>query len=87
MEIERQQELGTEGLLEEDSYLAECNMVDLEDTSGMKETYWLLAIRAAREAGRLESMTSDSGHSTEPTIERAHFKTTVVWLHGHTYPV
>jgi hypothetical protein len=46
MEIECQQELGTEGLLllDEDCYLAECNLGDLEDTSGIRETYWLLAI-------------------------------------------
>ncbi len=35
MEIERQQELGTEALLDEDCYLAECNLGDLEDTSVM----------------------------------------------------
>jgi hypothetical protein len=35
MEIERQQELGTEGLLEEDCYLADCNLGDLEETSGI----------------------------------------------------
>ncbi len=32
MEIERQQELGEKGLLEEDCYLAECNLGDLEET-------------------------------------------------------
>ena len=56
MEIERQQELGEEGLLEEDCYLAECNLGDLEETSGILETYWLLAIQAAREANRLEGI-------------------------------
>ncbi len=56
MEIERQQELGTEGLLEEDCYLAECNLGDLKTTSGIKETYWLLAIQATREARRLEGL-------------------------------
>ena len=56
MEIERQQELGKEGLLEEDCYLAECNLGDLEETSGILETYWLLSIQAAREAGRLEGV-------------------------------
>jgi hypothetical protein len=35
MEIERQLELGIEGLLDDDCYLAECNLGDLEDTSGM----------------------------------------------------
>jgi hypothetical protein len=47
MEIEHQQELGAEGLLDDDCYLAECNLGDLEDTSGIRETYWLLAIQAA----------------------------------------
>ena len=56
MEIERQRELGTEGLLEEDCYLAECNLGGLEETSGILETYWLLAIQAAREADRLEGV-------------------------------
>ncbi len=56
MEIECQQELGEEGLLEEDCYLAECNLGDLEETSGILETYWLLSIQATREAGRLEGV-------------------------------
>jgi hypothetical protein len=37
-EIECQQELGMEGLLDEDCYLAECNLGDLEDTSGIRKT-------------------------------------------------
>jgi hypothetical protein len=32
MEIEQQRELGTEGLLEEDCYLAECNLGILKET-------------------------------------------------------
>jgi hypothetical protein len=48
MEIEKQQALGTAGLLDEDCYLGECNLGDLEDTSGIMETYWLLAIKADR---------------------------------------
>jgi len=56
MEIEHQQELGVESLLDDDCYLAECNLGDLEDTSGIRETYWLLAIQAAREAIRLEGI-------------------------------
>ncbi len=68
MEIERQQELGTEGLLEEDCYLTECNLGDLEETSGMKETYWLLEIKAAREASRLEGIrvNTTEQHDTTP---------------------
>ena len=45
-----------EGLLDEDCHLGECNLGDLEDTSRIMETYWLLAIKAAREAGRLEAL-------------------------------
>ncbi len=56
MEIECQQELGTEGLLEEDCYLAECNLGNLEEISRMRETYWLTSIQATREAGRLEGL-------------------------------
>ena len=53
MEIEKHQELGEEGLLEEDKYLLEVNLEDLETTNGERQEYWLLAIRAAREACRL----------------------------------
>ncbi len=59
LEIERQQELGTTWLLDEDCHLAECNLGDLEDSSGAKETYWLLAIRAAQEGSRLLASTMD----------------------------
>ena len=40
--------IGEEGLAEEDKYLLEINLDDLEHTSGIKQQYWLLAIRAAR---------------------------------------
>ena len=50
LEIEQQQELGTAGLLDKDCHLAECNLGDLEDSSGAKETCWLLAIRVEKEA-------------------------------------
>jgi hypothetical protein len=46
-EIERQGELGDAGLLEEDKYLAEVNLEGLEDTSGERQHYWLLAIKTA----------------------------------------
>ena len=46
-EIEKQQEMGEEGLLPEDRYLLEINLDDMEITSGKKQEYWLLAIRAA----------------------------------------
>ena len=40
--------IGEEGLAEEDKYLLKINLKDLEYTSGTKQHYWLLAIRAAR---------------------------------------
>ena len=55
MDIEKQQEIGTDSLEEGDKYLMEINLEDLENTSGKKKQYWLLAIRAARESSRLRA--------------------------------
>ena len=52
-EIDRQLEEGTEDFLEEDQYLSEVNLEDLETSSGERQEYWLMAIKAAREASRL----------------------------------
>ena len=65
MEIEHQQELGSTGLLEEDRYLADVNLGDLEDTPGIKETYWLLAIQATREATRLEGLRNQPAEAAQ----------------------
>jgi len=51
--IEEQQEMGLEGLAEEDRYLMEINLDDLETTSGEHQAYWLLAVKAARQASSL----------------------------------
>ena len=53
--IEDELALGGEGLAEEDLYLLEINLSDLETTSGEDQTYWLLSIRAAREWRRLQA--------------------------------
>jgi hypothetical protein len=50
VEIEQQRELGDEGLLEEDKYLAEVNQEELACTSGERQHYWLLVIKAAQRA-------------------------------------
>jgi hypothetical protein len=52
-EIEAQQEQGYEGLLEEDQYLMEVNLDNLEGSSGERQEYWLVMMRAMREAGLL----------------------------------
>ena len=49
MVIERQIELGGEGLYEQGKYLLEINLEDLERSSGEDHYYWLLAVQAARE--------------------------------------
>jgi hypothetical protein len=49
----RLREMGYHGLLDEDLYLAEVNLEDLESSSGEQQEYWLVAIRAAQEAGLL----------------------------------
>jgi hypothetical protein len=41
------------GLLEEDHWMVEVNLGDMETTSEEQEEYWLLAIRAAQEAASL----------------------------------
>ena len=67
MDIEKQQELGTDSLEEGDKYLTEINLEDLENTSGEKQQYWLLAIHAARESSRLSTHTI-----TQPPEQRAY---------------
>jgi hypothetical protein len=55
VEIERQIDLGGEGLEEEDKWMMEVNMGDLEESTGIHEHYWLIAIRTARESIRLRN--------------------------------
>ena len=64
-EIDKQIEEGGTGLLAEDQYLAEINLVDLETSSGEQHEYWLLAIRAAKKAKML-SQTEPRAEDLEP---------------------
>jgi hypothetical protein len=59
--METQQEMGFNRFIEEDAYLGECNLGDLEDTSGTDEQYWLLAVKAAREAVEIEQNRNGQG--------------------------
>jgi hypothetical protein len=55
-EIEKQIELGGDGLAEEDQWMLEVNLGDLDDGStGEYEVYWLLAITTAREFYRIKT--------------------------------
>jgi hypothetical protein len=48
-DIAKKIEQGGEGLAEEDRWMLEVNLGDLEQSSGVKEGYWLLAIQMTRE--------------------------------------
>eukprot|EP00804_Cyclotella_cryptica_P006975 CCRYP_007113-RA/>CCRYP_007113-RA protein AED:0.75 eAED:0.75 QI:0/-1/0/1/-1/0/1/0/1178 len=48
-DIETQIELGGEGLAEQDKWMLEVNLSAMDTSTGEKESYWLLAIRSARE--------------------------------------
>jgi hypothetical protein len=52
-EIDHQLMLGSENLADEDRFLLECNFDELVTTNGEQQEYWLPAIQAAQEAGRL----------------------------------
>ena len=58
LEIERQQELGIEGLLDEDNFLEEVRLEDLESTNGDRQEYWLLAIKSARKSKAIRDATT-----------------------------
>jgi hypothetical protein len=64
-EIEYQLDLGEKSLAEEDRFLLECNFDDLSTTTGESQGYWLLAIKAAREASRLRAA-ADDGQQVRP---------------------
>ncbi len=51
--LEEQMDLGEEGLAEEDRFLLEINLDELDNSTGEEQTYWLLALRAARDARQL----------------------------------
>jgi hypothetical protein len=53
--LEEQLELGEDGLEEEDKFLLEINLDELEASSGEDQTYWLLALEAARDARLLRA--------------------------------
>jgi hypothetical protein len=61
--------LGPQGLQEEDQYLAEVILEDLEGLSGERQEYWLIAIQAARKAGQLAQELANKGIMDSGGIE------------------
>ena len=65
-QVEDQLLQGGSDLLEEDAYLLEINLGDLQSSTGEQQEYWLLALKAARVAsqitrGRLAADGTDYG--------------------------
>lgn len=64
-ELLDQIELGGEGLGEEDKYLLEINLEELDTSSGDDQTYWLLSLRAARVAFQIRESRRQNGVAGE----------------------
>ena len=52
-ELEHQMAVGEDGLAEEDHYLLDINLDDLDHSTGEDQAIWLLALKAARKAQQL----------------------------------
>eukprot|EP00956_Cyclotella_meneghiniana_P034903 scaffold109278_cov96-Cyclotella_meneghiniana.AAC.1 len=52
-ELEYQMSLGENGLAEEDQYLLELNLDDLDHSTGEDQAIWLLSLKAARKVRQL----------------------------------
>ena len=66
-EIEYQIQRGGEELAEDDKYLLEINLEDMETTSGERQKFWILAIQAALKAKILR----DSEINTSANVNTA----------------
>ena len=74
IEVEAQQDQGFSGLLEEDQFLGEVNLEDLENTSGEGQEYWLVVMRVAQEAGLLRGATHQNSGRNQTALD-GHFIT------------
>ena len=64
--LEDQMDLGEEGFAEEDQYLLEINLDDLDNSTGEEQTYWLLALQAAREVRQLRLQQDSEAVTGDP---------------------
>eukprot|EP00956_Cyclotella_meneghiniana_P010714 scaffold14988_cov36-Cyclotella_meneghiniana.AAC.1 len=65
--VEEQQELGETNLREEDKWLLEVNLSDLDESSGVREAYWVLAIEMARKRFEIARRNRVPAADTEDT--------------------
>ena len=70
IDIQRQQELGVDGLEEDDKFLLEIKLEDLEESSGEQQEYWLLAIKADRAIWRLRGRGQEGPDSAAGASQR-----------------
>jgi hypothetical protein len=74
-EIEAQQDFGWADTLEEDQYLVDVNLEDLENTLGKRQEYWLIVMLAAREASSLQGQSQMNVCSRQGIARRRHLYT------------
>ena len=60
MRIEEVQGMGGEELTEEEKFLVEVNLEDLEHSSGERQTYWLLAMETYKKRRLLRRRAAES---------------------------
>ena len=65
-ELLDQMELGGVGLANEDLYLLEINLDDLDTSTGEDQAYWLVALRAARIARELREAQAGFASQRQP---------------------
>ena len=68
-EIEHQIELGGAGIDDQDKYLLEIDLEDLDTSTGEDQYYWLIAIQAAK-ADRILRRRQQGSVTREQTRER-----------------
>jgi hypothetical protein len=64
-------DLGEEGLAKEDRFLLDINLDELDNSTGEDQTYWLLALQAARDARQLlvqQNNTTEQGNQEQSGI-------------------
>ena len=67
--IEEQRANGHDDLREEDKWLMEVNLDDLNETTGEKEAYWVLAIEMARERFRISQEENATARAGETVLQ------------------
>ena len=61
--------MGPQDLQEEDQYLAEANLEDLEDSLGKRQEYWLIAFQATKKAGQLAQELANEESTDSKDVE------------------